>query len=129
MKFIEKCARVDDDNNIFSDENVDNEVSDRLANFIADLHVEQSICNYLPIQNIIKPKEVAMQEDINFGVFHEKSDLKKYLPECFNEQKIEYDEFKNFDERIEIFKNNLHIYVKIQPIHFTLQICIEQDSS
>ena len=53
-----------------------------------------------------------MQEDINFGVFDEKSDLKKYLPACFNEQKIEYDEFKNFDERIEIFKNNLHIYVK-----------------
>ena len=56
MKFIEKCARADDDKNIFSDENVDNEVSDRLANFIADLHVEQSIYNYLPIQNIIKPR-------------------------------------------------------------------------
>ena len=118
MEFIEKYARVDDDNNIFSDENVDNEVSDRLANFIADLHVEQSICNYLPIQNIIKPKEVG----VNFGVSDEKSDLKKYLPECFNEQKIEYDEFKNFDERIEVFKNNLHIYVKnsTNSFYFTI---------
>ena len=72
MEFVEKYTRVDDDdNNIFSDENVDDEEVVDDIGFIDDLYIEQSICNYPPIKNITKPKEVAMQEDINFGVFDE----------------------------------------------------------
>lgn len=115
MEFVEKYTRVDDDdNNIFSDENVDDEEVVDDIGFIDDLYIEQSICNYQPIKNITKPKEVAMQEDINFGVFDEQSGPENYV--------FDYDEFKNFDKRTDGFKNDLYICEKNSADSFYFSI-------
>lgn len=112
---IKKYTRVDDDdNNIFSDENVDDEEVVDDIGFIDDLYIEQSICNYPPIKNITKPKEVAMQKDIHFGVFDEQSGPENYV--------FDYDEFKSFDKRTDGFKNDLYIYEKNSAESFYFSI-------
>ena len=122
LEFIGKYARLDDDDHIFSDENANDEASDGFGNFIDDLYVEQSVCGYLPIENITKPKEGATHDDINCGISNEESDPENYLPECFNEQKIQYDESKNFHKRMENFKNDFDIYVKYSTDSFHFAI-------
>ena len=110
MRFIEKFARVDNEDNISVDENnIDEEVSgyDLNDNFIDNFLTEQPVSDYYPpLKNVTKSKEEAMQESLMYKTDCDEyeSDPENYFPKELEDIEIEYYEFENFDKRIDELK-------------------------
>lgn len=75
--------------------------------FIGNSFVEKSISDYYqPLKNVTKAKEEAMQESLMYKTDCDKfeSDPENYSPKELEDIKIQYDEFKNSNKRIDQLK-------------------------
>ena len=116
MEFIQKYARVDDDDSDvnFNDELMsqveeltqsDQEFIDSTNNF-----QDQERSNYR-LLNITRDLQEATNNHSMYSD-NECSDPENFVPDCVEEIECEFDNFNNFEKRIQKFEEDLQIFQK-----------------
>ena len=74
--------------------------------------------------------EDAINDRSYMDIFDGCSDPENYIPECFDETEINYDEFDGFKKKLTALKEDLKIFGG-QPKHsfYTMQFCTQQFSN
>ena len=110
MEFIQKYARVnDEDSNVDSNDEVMlqvDEVTQSDQQFIDDTNnfQDQEPSNYR-LLNVTRDLQEAINDHLMYGD-NECSDPENFVPDCVEEIEYEFDNFNNFEKRIQIFEKD-----------------------
>ena len=114
MEFIQKYAKIDGDDD--SDHQMSDAGSDEVnysnVEFIDDdeQNVQGQNSSDYCLMNVTRDLQEALRDHSISAELGECSDPENFVPDCIDELKYEYDEFKGFQERIEKFAKGLKAF-------------------